>query len=195
MNRGSPTRGFGLLEAWLARARADRADALIPEALRSGSIVDIGCGMPPLFLEKTRFARKIGIDLRGGEPAGSVETIAFDVRSGPLPLPDASANAVACLAMIEHVAPADAPFLLREARRILKPGGMLVLTTPTRAAAPLLRILAACHLVSAVEIADHRASYNRASVVSMLSDAGFGSGKIRSGTFEGGMNAWYTAEA
>jgi hypothetical protein len=47
------TRGRGLLEPWLAKMRAQRANRLIPAELRAGRILDIGCGSFPYFLSHT----------------------------------------------------------------------------------------------------------------------------------------------
>lgn len=60
----SPTRGFGIFERFLARKRAECADRLIPTSYRAGLLLDIACGVPPLFLLQTTFAKKFGIDCR-----------------------------------------------------------------------------------------------------------------------------------
>jgi SAM-dependent methyltransferase len=54
-----------------------------------------------------------------------------------LPLPDASIDIVVSFETIEHVP--DASAMLAELRRVLKPGGRLVLSTPNRAFGPLER--------------------------------------------------------
>ena len=51
-----------------------------------------------------------------------------------LPMPDASLDAVYASEVIEHVPEADARAFLRDALRVLKPGGVLRLTTPDLAA-------------------------------------------------------------
>jgi len=60
------TRGNGLLEGCLARRRCARADALIPDELRAGRILDIGCGRYPLFLRTTAFREKVGSTVSRG---------------------------------------------------------------------------------------------------------------------------------
>jgi len=50
--------------------------------------------------------------------------------AGHIPLPDASADVVTCIEIIEHLDDPEA--FIREVKRILKPGGVLVLTTPYR---------------------------------------------------------------
>ena len=56
------TRGKGLLEPILADLRAQKANKLIPSSLRSGRILDIGCGTYPYFLAHTSFEEKFAID-------------------------------------------------------------------------------------------------------------------------------------
>jgi SAM-dependent methyltransferase len=51
-----------------------------------------------------------------------------------LPLADASVDAIVALQVIEHLAPAEG--FVREARRVLRPGGTLVISTPNRATFP-----------------------------------------------------------
>jgi len=69
-----PTRGNGLLEPLLARLRVRRANALIPDRLRDGRILDIGCGSYPYFLAHSLFREKYGID------QGSADHFPDDVR-------------------------------------------------------------------------------------------------------------------
>ena len=63
-----------------------------------------------------------------------------------IPAPDASFDAVLCLDMLEHVPPQDRPRAVTELIRVLAPGGRLVLTFPSGAAAHELdRWLAAAY--------------------------------------------------
>jgi SAM-dependent methyltransferase len=106
----------GLLEATRRIAASD--------ALPAGdSLVDFGCGdrpYEPLFSAK--FRRYIGADLPGNPRA----TVAID-EAGRLPLGDASADCVLSTQVLEHVS--DAAAYLAEARRVLRPGGSLLLST------------------------------------------------------------------
>jgi SAM-dependent methyltransferase len=52
-----------------------------------------------------------------------------DVESDPLPFPDESFGAVVCWELIEHLA-LDPMFMLAEANRVLKTGGIIHITTP-----------------------------------------------------------------
>ena len=62
MTTSKITRGQGLLEKFLGQQRTKKANALIPDKLRSGRILDIGSGTTPFFLINTQFNEKFGID-------------------------------------------------------------------------------------------------------------------------------------
>lgn len=51
-----------------------------------------------------------------------------------LPFPQASFDLVVCMEAIEHIQPSSAEAFLAECRRILRPGGLIVLSTPLRSA-------------------------------------------------------------
>ena len=51
-----------MLEPFLAKQRARVADQLIPNELRKGRILDIGCGSYPYFLSHIYFKEKFAID-------------------------------------------------------------------------------------------------------------------------------------
>ncbi len=53
---------------------------------------------------------------------------------GRLPFGDASFDVVMCLEAIEHIEPSSALAFLAECRRVLRPGGLIVLSTPLRSA-------------------------------------------------------------
>ena len=97
-------------------------------------------------------------------------------------------DAVTMLAVIEHIEPTKIPDLLSEIRRILKPNGVLFLTTPAAWTDPLLRTLASLRLISREEIDDHKNVFTQQKLKNILADAGFND--IQSGTFECMMNLW-----
>ncbi len=194
------TRGHGFLEPFLARKRYRLAQSLIPSDRRNGCIVDIGCGTSPLFLASSDFAEKIGLDKSFN--SGIVESFAgpnfrlieHDIEQvGELPLDSNSSDVVTMLAVIEHVEPHRLKFLLAEIYRILKPGGVYILTTPAPWTDGLLRIMARMKLVSSVEIDEHKDAYDRASIFAMLVVAGFREENLRGGYFELGLNVWAAA--
>ncbi len=194
------TRGHGLLERFLARKRRDMADSLIPETARAGRVLDIGCGSFPLFLTSTRFAGKYGLDrvaspqaIEGFKMQG-ITLLAHDLETATrLPFDDDFFDAVTMLAVFEHLNPQMLIDLTREIRRILKPGGVYVLTTPASGTAGILKILSALRLVSSEEIDEHKDAYSRSDVAETLRAGGFPQDAIAIGLFEFGLNIWAKA--
>jgi len=112
------------------------------DALAGLTVLDVACGAGfGLSMLCHAGAAAVGVDY----DAGAV----FDVRrhqrtarllradAACLPLQDASVDMVVSFETIEHVP--DATGLVLELRRVLKPGGRLVLSTPNRAFGPPAR--------------------------------------------------------
>jgi SAM-dependent methyltransferase len=110
-----------------------------------------------------------------------------------LPYPDAHFDAVTMLAVFEHLRKERLPLILDEVRRVLRSGGVVVLTTPAGWTEPILNTLARLGLISAVEIDEHQDTYDRAAVLGYLHAAGFTPDRVRAGSFELGMNLWFAA--
>lgn len=196
MSGSRATRGHGLLEPLLARLRARQAERRIPDRLRQGRILDIGCGSSPYFLAHTYFQEKYAVDQL--PPAPGHEAIfwhTLDLNRDPsLPFADGHFSAVTMLAVAEHLDPVSLERLLMECRRILCEGGRLVLTTPAARADGLLRLLARLRLVSPEEIDEHKFAYTPGLLGWCFGRAGFAMTHIAIGHFELGMNLWATAD-
>jgi len=193
MTRNRVTRGFGLLEGFLAGKRARMADKLIPDGLRSGKILDIGCGVSPFFLTNTRFSEKYGIDttIEAPDPKEGIVLKKCDLASGErLPFPDDFFDVVTMLAVTEHVDPVQLVGVFREARRLLRPKGRFILTTPCPWTDMLLRFMAVLRLVSPEEIRDHKVTYHLRSIAQHLEQAGFETRNLKMGYFEMRLNSW-----
>jgi cyclopropane fatty-acyl-phospholipid synthase-like methyltransferase len=125
----------GIYPGFLIRARARPGEV----------IVDIGTGRGELLVAATQMgaARAYGIEYSpaavemtrrtlGVHGAGDrAEVVLADARS--VPLPDAIADLVCYVDVVEHLTPSELHVALREAHRILKPGGRVVAhTMPNR---------------------------------------------------------------
>jgi SAM-dependent methyltransferase len=135
---------------------------LVRDALRGSAapVLDIGCGTGALV----RALREDGIGAHGvdafaarhGLPAEGLHAGTVDA----LPFDDASFGLVGLFDVLEHVEEAPA---LREAARVLQPGGTLLVTVPA------YRWLWGPR----DEVAGHLRRYHRAQLVDVLSTAGF----------------------
>jgi ubiquinone/menaquinone biosynthesis C-methylase UbiE len=111
--------------------------ALAPPA--PSTVIDIGCGTGSLAIALARRApqlRVVGVDgdpdmlarawakLAAGGDDATVEWV--DGRAERLPREDASADVAVLTLVLHHLAPAGKNVALSEARRVLRPGGRLV---------------------------------------------------------------------
>ena len=193
------TRGKGLLEPMLADLRAQRANKLIPTNLRNGRILDIGCGSFPYFLAHTAFAEKFAIDqIPLPEQTASelkIESFTLDLEIEPrLPFENNYFESVTLLAVVEHLDPALMAKLFKEIYRVLKPEGMVILTTPAAWSDGLLKFMAQVGLVSAEEIHEHAYAYTLPLLGWYFGQAGFEMTKTKFGYFEFMLNMWATAK-
>jgi len=87
-----------------------------------GTVLDIGCGDRPYRFLFRHVHRYVGMDLnarRRPDVVGSAEHLPFRAQA---------ADTVLCTEVLEHCAEPEK--VLREIRRVLRPGGTLILTTP-----------------------------------------------------------------
>ena len=98
-----------------------------------GHYLDIGCQSGGLIcMVKSAFDKCYGIDIGSYDQEWSQSPdctfIVHDVDAAPLPFPDASFRVVSCIMVLEHVF--DVFGLVREARRVVQPGGSFVIEVP-----------------------------------------------------------------
>ena len=99
---------------------------------RSLGIVDVGCGTGA-FLQRLSdhgYQNLQGVDIRPAvAQVGAARMHAVDVDAGVLPLQSASCDIAVLIEFMEHVE--NPGMLLSELHRIVRPGGCVLLTTPS----------------------------------------------------------------
>lgn len=192
----NPTRGQGKLEKFLAIQRSKISNNLIPENLRTGSILDIGCGSYPLNLINTIFNHKYGLDRLDNSFDNSfkdygINLIKFDMeKENKLPFKDNSFEVVTMLAVFEHIEPSKLEENISEIYRVLKKDGVFIMTTPAIWTDKILRAMSKFDLVSKEEIEEHKDAYSPAKILPYLTKSGFNKQSIQFGYFELFMNIW-----
>lgn len=144
----------------------------LPAALR-GRVLDVGCGSGDFLVHM----RALGWEVAGVEPDPEAAQVArtalggADIRTGELEdaaFPESSFDAIALGHVLEHVPAPGAT--LRACRRLLRPGGCLVLATPNTASLGSERFGASwLHW----DPPRHLHLFNRATLSRVASDAGF----------------------
>ena len=196
MEKQRGTRGKGVLEPFLAKKRREMAEKLIPDNLRKGRILDIGSGTTPLFLMEAEFKEKYGIDPMAKEIQDkNINIVRADLNIHPaLPFQDNFFTVITMLAVFEHIEPNNLIDILNEIKRVLKPGGRFILTTPTPWLNVFLKLMAQLNLVSKEEIKEHKEAYSHKKIGDYLEQSGFLKEKMKFGYFELLLNNWAYAD-
>lgn len=157
----------------LSTRRVSRAARLDPPP----RVLDLGCGYDAPLLRRMapRIAEGLGVDVRISARARATPRLGFvegrlqDVLPG---LPEASRDLVLMISVLEHLTEPQAA--LRECRRILAPGGTLLVNVPTWLGKRLLELSAfRLGLSPACEMDDHKMYYGRRDLWPLLVGAGF----------------------
>lgn len=152
---------------WWFVGRRRLALRLLRRALPTGdppTVLDLGCGTGVIAKEMSEWARPIGLDMSAQALAycrqrGVAELV--QANGEALPIRSASVDAVLALDIFEHIDDDRAAFA--EAFRVLRPGGVLVLSVPA------FRWLWGPHDIALM----HHRRYTRPEVRARLVEAGF----------------------
>jgi len=141
-------------------------------------LIDLGCGkkIPFYFFAKKNkiiFKKYIGIDPFVEEEIVTSLNKKKDILilnkalKKKIPLPSSSVDYVVAFAFLEHIKnPAD---IIRETLRILKPGGKIIITTPTPKAKGILEFLSfKLKLIRRDEIAEHKNYFNKENLLYLI---------------------------
>jgi ubiquinone/menaquinone biosynthesis C-methylase UbiE len=151
------------------------------DKVRAGDrALDVGCGAGEFTAAMaTAGADAIGVDVaeaaleraRSRHPGVEFRLVPFD---GPLPFEDGSFELVWASEVIEHVA--DTARWLSEIRRVLVPGGRLLVTTPSHGR---LRVALGGVERFSEPLGDHLHLYTKRSLGSLLEEFGFGEVRVQ----------------
>jgi SAM-dependent methyltransferase len=180
-----------------ARRQAQMLATVLAQRPGAQQIVDVGCGDgSATCLVKKLDARNtvIGIDWSATALARArgrgLLVIQGGVDASGLPLPDSCADIVIMSELIEHLVDTDAA--VDEARRVLRPGGALLLSTPNLAAwfnrglvglgiQPVFSEVSLRGIYGRPghEVAGHLRLFTRRALVAFLADRGFRCERVR----------------
>lgn len=149
-----------ILESFLRKMRINKVLPIIKKYPNS-KLLDIGCGFNYKFLLKVEpyISKGYGIDFKVPElKNGKIKTKQMKIEK-KLPFMDNMFDIVTMLAVLEHL---ESPFhIIKEIERILKPGGKLILTVPSKITQSVLELFAfRLRIIDKNEIADHKKYYN-----------------------------------
>jgi len=164
-----------------------RFRAAYPHVRAGSRVCDLGCGLEAAFLDyaEDKVASGIGVDdqVESGMQ-GRWRRVHADIRA-TLPLDSGQFDHVVMLAVLEHLVEPEP--VLREAYRILAPGGSLILTWPSWMVDPILSVLHMMHLISdEMESDEHQKRIPAEALEQMLRRIGFQ--KFLRKRFEFGLN-------
>jgi SAM-dependent methyltransferase len=159
---------------------------------KGSKILDLGCGFNGNLLNriKTDIREGFGLDISiNTEHKDEIIHLEKHDLNQPLPFEDCTFDIATSLANLEHLE--NPQNSIKEIFRALKPGGVLLLTTPSIYGKPVLEFLAYLRLVSKQEIEDHKNYFNKKILLDLCKETGFSFSKHQ--YFQFGMNNFLIA--
>ena len=193
-NKSFGENNLSLLDTIIFKIRFKKIQKYITD---TDVLVDLGCGYNAESIHflhtKFKFKKIIGIDLNVNKNKnGNTIVLKQGNLNDTLDILDNSVDVVLSLAVLEHL---DNPLHnLKEISRVLKPGGKLIITTPTPLAKPILEFMAhRLKLISSEEINDHKNYFDSKKLRDMLEEANFEKQHIHTSIFLFGFNNFVLA--
>ncbi|RPI79468.1 MAG: class I SAM-dependent methyltransferase [Desulfobacteraceae bacterium] len=180
----------------MSRINRTSADLIEASAACKGRLLDIGCGYGFFLSEmQQRGWQTEGIEISAVGRAYARQTWNIRVHAETLEaltLPENHFDVVTLFYVIEHLL--DPLSLLREVRRILKPGGLILLRWPHTA--PMLKVLGPfVKNYDYFHTPFHLYDFSPATIVQLLDQAGFAGVATRIGGYSlpaKRLNRWFT---
>ena len=171
-----------------------RFNKVINQVPKDSQVLDMGCGYQGTLLQllEPKISQGIGVDISVSKEIKNpkLNLVQHDLNQ-TLPFPSDRFDVVISLANLEHLSNSKEAFL--EMHRVMKPGGFLLLTTPTPLAKPVLEFLSyELKIISEEEIRDHKTYFNRDLLITYCKMVGYSWWEHR--YFQMGMNNFLKAQ-
>lgn len=158
-------------------------------------VIDLGCGYKGDLLKIVSNKIKIGIgydlEICKDNLPPNVNLKKAELNEN-IDYPKNTVDVVTALAIIEHIY--NPQKFCREIYKLLKPGGKLLITTPSLQSQKLLEFMANyLKIISHQEISDHKRYYTSRTLFQELVLAGFNKNNIQIKYFEFGLNLFAEA--
>lgn len=160
--------------ASVSRRRLRTLRSVLGNRASTVRLLDVGCSSGAFLMA----ARAVGMDAEGveisPEASDAARRAGFRVHTGLLAdarFPDASFDAIALIELLEHLREPRA--LLAECRRVLRPGGVVMATTPNGASWTARAMGARWDVFSLPGMGGHVSFFNPGSLKLLAARAGF----------------------
>jgi 2-polyprenyl-3-methyl-5-hydroxy-6-metoxy-1,4-benzoquinol methylase len=171
------------IDRWIQKQRINRVIRYIPHG---STVLDIGCFQGELFQVMGKALGKgFGIDPLLNE---TVETPRFTLVKGLFPDDwqiKTKLDCITMLAVLEHIPSLQQPFIAKKNFDLLQPGGLVILTVPSKKADLLLNPLKRMGIIQGMSLEEHY-GFDPADTKNLFEKAGFQ--LIKTQTFQFGLN-------
>jgi len=183
------TDNFNLIDIIIAFLRFRKLKKYIDN---NDILLDFGCGYQAYFLRHIASSLRIGVGVDIHLQPKKIRNLLLKKYKfeNKLPFKTNYFSKISMFAVLEHVQLSKVKILFQEFARVLKPEGIVILTTPTPKSKNILEFLAfKLHVISSDEIGDHKKYYSKDDISELLAKTGFII--LHYETFMLGLNSFY----